>query len=143
MYAVIDYSISHMIQYPANTIHRPGVGHTLAQHWIDVSCFLGTHQARRFGPMLGQSLASVVDAGTTQRQRWLNLSCFLDMRCTGPVLVLCSPTLDGNRLSASCVFLMYNYAYFNYHYMFFTYITFTVLNIFINKKNHRLGDMYK
>ena len=39
--------------------------------------------------MLGQGLASVVDTGTTLRQRWSNLLCLPDMRCTGPVLVLC------------------------------------------------------
>ena len=61
--------------------------------------------------MLGQGLESVDDAGTTLRQRWSNLSCLIDMRCTGPVLVLCSPTLNGHRLNASCVFLMYNYAF--------------------------------
>ena len=61
--------------------------------------------------MLGQGLDSVDDAGTTLRQRWSSLSCLIDMRCTEPVLVLCSPTLDGHRLNASCVFLMYNYAF--------------------------------
>ena len=35
-----------------------------------------------------------------------NLSCLLDMQFTGPVMVLCSTTLDGHRLSVSCVFLM-------------------------------------
>ena len=106
------FLISHMIQYPANTIHGPVLGQCWAsrrwppldQHWVDVSCFLGTHQARRFGPMLSQGLDSVDDAGTTLRQRWSNLSCLIDMRCTGPVLVLCSLTLDGHRLNDSCVF---------------------------------------
>ena len=40
-----------------------------------------THQALWVGPMMGQSLASVVDAGTTLRQRWsINLSCWLDIK---------------------------------------------------------------
>ena len=54
--------------------------------------------------MLGQGLDSVDDAGTALRQRWSKLSCLIDMRSTGPVLVLCSPTLDGHRLNASCIF---------------------------------------
>ena len=72
-----------------------------------INTWYNTHQARRFGPMMGQGLASVVNIGTTLRQRWSNLSSnlsLLDMWCTGPVMVLCSSTLDGHQLNASCVF---------------------------------------
>ena len=64
--------------------------------------------------MMGQCLASVADAGTKLRQRLCNVLCLLDMGCTGPVMVLCSPTLDGHQLSDSCVFFKYNYANFNF-----------------------------
>ena len=90
--------------------------------------------------MLGQGLASVVDAGTTLRHCRSNLSCLLDTRCTGPVLVF----FYTGRTPAQCflcVFLlMYKFAYFKLIIcmFFFTYITCfvitTVSNIFINKK---------
>ena len=93
--------------------------------------------------MLGQGLASVVDAGATLRQRWSNFLCLPDMRCTGPVWVL-SYTGRTPAQCFLCGFFMYKYAYFNLiiciYIFFFTYITcfviITVLNSFINKNTH-------
>ena len=74
---------------------------------------------------MGQGLASVVDAGTTLPQRWSNLSCLFYMRCTGPVMVLCSHPHWTDTSSVLPVFLLYNYAYYNFFIcmVFFTNIT--------------------
>ena len=76
--------------------------------------------------MLGQGLASVVDAGTTLRQRWSNLLCLPDMRCTGPVMVL--PYTGRTPAQCFlCVFFMYKYAYFNLIIQCYMYIVFFLL----------------